>query len=120
MLTICPYFHVHQPFRIKKYRVFDVGHDHNYFNDKSGTDLDNEWIMNKVAEKSYLPATEVLQHLLDTVPEFKFSLSFSGVGLDQMEEYAPHVLKAFQKLVASGRVEVLADTYHHSLSLIHI
>jgi len=119
MLTICPYFHVHQPYRIKRYRVFDIGNDHNYFNDSSGTDLDNKWIIEKVAEKSYLPGNAVLQELLDEHPEFRFSLSFSGVVLDQLETYAPHVLESFQRLVASGRVEVLADTYHHSLAFLY-
>ena len=119
MMTICPYFHVHQPFRIKKYRIFNIGVDHDYFNDASGTDLDNKFIMEKVAEKSYLPTTSVLQELLDRHPEFRFALSFSGVVLEQMEEYAPNVLEAFQKLVASGRVELLADTYHHSLAFFY-
>ena len=119
MLTICPYFHVHQPFRIKRYRIFDIGNDHEYFNDESGTDLDNRWIMNKVAEKSYIPTTEVLQELLDRHPDFRFALSFSGVVLDQMEEYAPDVLDRFKRLVDSGRVELLADTYHHSLAFFY-
>jgi alpha-amylase len=119
MLTICPYFHVHQPFRIKKYRIFDIGNDHEYFNDESGTDLDNKWIMEKVANKSYIPTTEVLQELLDRHPEFKFALSFSGVVLDQMEEYTPDVLDRFKRLVDSGRVELLADTYHHSLAFFY-
>lgn len=118
-MSICPYFHVHQPFRIKRYRIFDIGNDHEYFNDSSGTDLDNKWIMKKVAEKSYLPTTAVLQELLDRHPEFRFALSFSGVVLDQMEQFTPEVLEAFKKLVASGRVELLADTYHHSLAFFY-
>ena len=119
MLTICPYFHVHQPYRIKRFRVFDIGHDHNYFNDASGTSLDNAWVLRKVAEKSYLPANAVLQELLDRHPEFRFAFSFSGTVLEQMEEYAPHVLETFKKLVDSGRVEILADTYHHSLAFFY-
>lgn len=119
MLTVCPYFHVHQPYRVKKYRVFDIGNDNQYFNDSSETDLNNRRIIEKVANKSYRPTNAVLQELLDKHPEFRFSLSFSGTVLDQFAEYAPDVLESFQKLVSSGRVEILADTYHHSLSFFY-
>ncbi|MBY0310408.1 glycoside hydrolase family 57 protein [Patescibacteria group bacterium] len=119
MLTVCPYFHVHQPFRVKKYRVFDIGNDTEYFNDSSETDLNNRRIVEKVANKSYRPANKVLKELLDTHPEFRFALSFSGTALDQFEAYAPDVLESFQDLVATGRVEVLADTYHHSLAFFY-
>ena len=119
MLTVCPYFHVHQPYRVKKYRVFDIGEDTEYFNDASGTDLDNRFIIEKVAEKSYRPTNKVLKELLDKHPEFRFNLSFSGTVLDQFEAYAPDVLESFQELVATGRVEILADTYHHSLAFFY-
>src|SRR6056297_1869337 len=119
MLTVCPYFHVHQPYRVKKYRVFDIGEDTEYFNDFSGTDLDNRFIIEKVAEKSYRPTNRVLKDLLDKHPEFKFNLSFSGTVLDQFEQYVPDVLESFQELVATGRVEILADTYHHSLAFFY-
>ncbi len=119
MLSICPYFHVHQPYRIKKYRVFDIGNDNEYFNDGSETDLNNRRIIEKVANKSYRPTNKILQELLDNHPEFRFALSFSGTVLDQFEAYAPDVLESFQKLVASGRVEILADTYHHSLAFFY-
>ena len=119
MLTVCPYFHVHQPYRIKKYRVFDIGNDNEYFNDVSETDLNNRRIVEKVANKSYRPTNKILQELLDTHEEFRFALSFSGTVLDQFEEYAPDVLESFQKLVSSGRVEILADTYHHSLAFFY-
>ncbi len=119
MLGICPYFHVHQPFRIKKYRVFDIGRDTEYFNASDGTDLNNRKVLQKVAEKSYLPTTQVLGELLAKHPEFRFALSFSGTVLDQFEQYAPHVLERFQALVATGRVEILADTYYHSLAFFY-
>jgi len=119
MLSICPYLHVHQPYRVKKYRVFDIGEDHEYFNDASDTDLNNKKILEKVASKSYLPTNQILKEHLKNHPEFKFSLSFSGVILDQMEEFIPELLESFQELVASGRVEVLADTYYHSLAFFH-
>ncbi|OGG66885.1 alpha-amylase [Candidatus Kaiserbacteria bacterium RIFCSPLOWO2_02_FULL_45_11b] len=119
MLSVCPYFHVHQPYRIKQYRVFDIGNDNEYFNDSSETDLNNRRIVEKVANKSYRPTNKILQELLDNHPGFKFALSFSGTVLDQFEAYAPDVLESFQKLIASGRVEVLADTYHHSLAFFY-
>ncbi len=119
MLTVCPYFHVHQPYRVKRYRVFDIGQDNQYFNDTSDTDLNNRRIIEKVANKSYRPANKVLQELLDTHEEFRFALSFSGTALDQFEAYAPDVLESFQRLVATGRVEILADTYHHSLAFFY-
>jgi alpha-amylase len=119
MLSICPYFHVHQPYRIKRYRVFDIGNDNQYFNDASLTDLNNRRIVEKVANKSYRPMNAVLTEMLENNPDFRFALSFSGTVLDQFEAYVPDVLDSFQKLVASGRVEILADTYHHSLSFFY-
>lgn len=119
MLTVCPYFHVHQPHRVKRYRVFDIGKDSEYFNASDDTDLNNSKVLRKVAEKSYLPTTAVLGELLDKHPEFRFALSFSGTVLDQFEMHTPQVLKRFQELVKSGRVEILADTYHHSLAFFY-
>jgi alpha-amylase len=119
MLSVCPYFHVHQPYRVKRYRVFDIGNDTEYFNDASETDLNNRRIVEKVANKSYRPMNALLEELLATYPEFRFALSFSGTALDQFEAYAPDVLESFQRLVATGRVEVLADTYHHSLAFFY-
>ncbi len=119
MLSVCPYFHVHQPYRVKRFRVFDIGNDTEYFNDASDTDLNNRRIAEKVAEKSYRPMTGVLQELLENHPDFRFALSFSGTMLEQFEDYTPDVLEAFQRLVATGRVEILADTYHHSLAFFY-
>lgn len=119
MLSVCPYFHVHQPYRIKRYRVFDIGKDNQYFNDGSATDLNNQRIVEKVANKSYRPTNAVLAQLLEEHPDFCFALSFSGTVLDQFAAYAPDVLESFQALVATGRVEILADTYHHSLAFFY-
>jgi alpha-amylase len=119
MLTVCPYFHVHQPYRIKQYRVFDIGNDNQYFNDAGLSDLNNRKIIEKVSEKSYRPMNAVLKQLLEKHPDFKFALSFSGTVLDQFEAYVPDVLESFQELVATGRVEILADTYHHSLAFFY-
>jgi len=119
MLSLCIYFHVHHPYRIKRYRVFDVGADHSYFNDGSSTDLNNARVLEKVAMKSYIPANKLLLHLLFKHPEFRFAFSFSGVLLSQLEEKFPDVLQSFKDLVNTGRVELLSDTYYHSLAFFH-
>jgi alpha-amylase len=119
MTSICFYFQVHQPYRVKRYRVFDIGEDHDYFNDTGDTDLNNIKILAKVSEKCYIPANETFLHLLKTIPEFKISFSFSGVFLEQISHYMPHVLASFQKLVKTGKVEILSETYYHSLSFFY-
>lgn len=118
-MSICFYFQVHQPFRIKSYNVFDIGLDHEYFVDTSDTNRNNKKVLKKVSEKCYLPANKVMLQLLKEQPEFKISFSFSGVFLDQLEEFEPKVLKSFQDLVNTGRVEVLSETYYHSLSFLY-
>lgn len=119
MSSVCFYFQVHQPYRVKRYRVFDIGWNHEYFNDTSETDLNNVKILAKVSEKCYLPANATILHLLKTIPEFKVSFSFSGVLLEQLSLYMPHVLKSFQDLVKTGKVEILSETYYHSLSFFY-
>ena len=119
MASICFYFQVHQPFRVKDYRVFDVGNDSEYFNDDSDRSINNKKILHKVAGKCYLPANAVMLELLNKHPEFKISFSFSGVFLDQLQEFSPETLESFQKLVATGRAEVLEETYYHSLSFLY-
>lgn len=119
MASICFYFQVHQPFRVKDYRVFDIGNDSEYFNDDSDRSINNKKILNKVAGKCYLPANAVMLELLNKHPEFKISFSFSGVFLDQLEMFSTETLESFQKLIATGRVEVLAETYYHSLSFLY-
>lgn len=119
MVSICFYFQVHQPYRIRKYSIFDIGKEKDYFNDKSIEKLNNEQIMNNVAMKSYLPANKILLKLLSEHPEFKISFSLSGVFMEQMEEFTPEVLKSFQELVDTGRCEILSETYHHSLAFLH-
>ncbi len=119
MASVCFYFQVHQPFRVKDYRVFDIGNDSEYFNDESERSLNNKKILNKVAGKCYLPTNAVMLDLLNKHPEFKISYSFSGVFLEQLEKWSPETLESFQKLVATGRVEILAETFHHSLSFLY-
>jgi alpha-amylase len=119
MPSVCLYFQAHQPLRVKKYRVFDVGKDSEYFNDFSNSNLNNKKVIAKVAEKSYLPANELLLKLLKDHPEFKISYSFSGIFLEQLEDYLPKVLRSFRKLVDTGRVEILSETYYHSLAFFY-
>ncbi|EAZ79480.1 glycoside hydrolase family 57 protein [Algoriphagus machipongonensis] len=112
MRTICFYFQVHQPFRLKPYRFFDIGDDHHYWDDFS-----NRSIMRKVAQKCYLPMNALLLELIQKYDgAFKVSFSISGTFMDQMQAYAPDVLESFQKLVATGHVELLNETYSHSLA----
>ncbi|MFW5655981.1 MAG: glycoside hydrolase family 57 protein [Bacteroidota bacterium] len=111
MKTICLYFQVHQPFRLRRYRFFEIGNDHYYYDDYS-----NESIMHKVADKCYLPANKVLLSLIREYGEkFKVAFSISGVALDQFELYTPDVLKSFKELADTGCVEFLSETYSHSL-----
>jgi len=114
MVSVCFYFQVHQPFRLRQYQVFDIGTDKSYFNDNQ-----NKEVLLKVAHKSYLPTNKVLHDLCRQYPKFKISFSFSGVVLEQFEEYCPEVLKSFQELVQTGQVEILAETYHHSLAFLY-
>lgn len=114
------YLHVHQPFRIRQYSVFDTANSHDYFDEPLyETDRNNEQVLNKVAEKSYRPMNALLQKLLDTHPDFKVSLSITGTFIDQAERWAPDVLDSFKALVATGRVEIVAETYYHSLAFFY-
>jgi alpha-amylase len=103
---------VHQPFRFKRYRFFEIGNNHYYYDDYS-----NESILRKIAAKSFLPTNKIL---LDIIKEygsrFKVAFSISGTALDQFELYAPDVLESFQKLAQSPSVEFLSETYSHSLA----
>jgi alpha-amylase len=119
MSSVCLYLHVHQPRRIKRYRVFDIGRDRDYFNDVSERDTNNRRVFEKVARKSYLPTNALLLDLLNTYPDFKVSFSITGIFLDQAREYNPEVVESFRRLVDTGRVEILAETYHHSLAFLY-
>lgn len=112
MKTICFYFQVHQPFRLRKYRFFDIGQYHNYFDDFA-----NRSIMRKVAEKCYLPTNKLMLDLINQYgSKFKIAYSISGTAIDQFEMYAPDVLESFVKLAQTNNVEFIAETYSHSLS----
>lgn len=112
MKSICFYFQIHQPFRLKRYRFFNIGNDHYYFDDFS-----NEDIMQQIAAKSYIPANRMLLDLINQYRgKFKVAFSISGVALEQMEIYAPEVIDGLRELSKSGDVEFLTETYAHSLS----
>ena len=110
--AICLYFQVHQPFRLKRYRFFDLGHDHYYYDDYS-----NESIMRKVADKCYIPANKIILDLIQKHKgKFKVTYSLSGLAINQFRLYAPEVLDSFRTLAETGMVEFLAETNSHSLA----
>lgn len=114
------YLHVHQPWRVKPYSVFNIAGDHQYFDSHNhGGMVNNAEIMQKVAEKSYRPMNALLEKLLATHPEFKLSLSITGTFVEQAQAYAPDVIESFKRLVDTGRVEIVSETYHHSLSFFY-
>jgi len=114
------YLHVHQPLRVRDYSVFDTAIDHNYFNDPDPlSDRNNEKVFRKVADKSYRPMNALLEKLLAEHDDFKLSLSITGTFLEQAEKWAPDVIASFQRLVATGKVEIVAETYYHSLAFFY-
>lgn len=118
--SVVLYLHAHQPLRVKPYTVFQAGSDHHYFNDETpDTDTNNRFIIDKVSEKSYLPTNRALIDLLLEHPEFRLSLSITGTLIDQLEMWRPDVLQSFKELIATGKVEVVAETYHHSLAFFY-
>jgi len=112
MVSVCFYFQVHQPYRLRNYHVFDIGHSHNYFDDKK-----NKEVLIKVAKKCYLPSNRLILDLINRLDgKFKVSYSITGVAMEQFEEYYPEVIDSFKELAKTGCVEFLSETYHHSLS----
>ncbi len=112
MKTVCLYFQVHQPWRLKKYRFFNMGKDHNYLDD-----LLNRSIMQKVARQCYLPMNALLLKLIrENEGRFRCSFSITGTAIEQFRTFAPEVLASFKELAATGCVEFLAETYSHSLA----
>ncbi len=112
MPDITIYCQVHQPYRLRPVRFFDIGTDQPWFDDE-----ENTRILRRVADKCYIPANRLLADLIRrTDGRFKVALSISGVLLDQMARTAPDALRSFQDLVATGGVELLGETYYHSLS----
>ncbi len=111
MHTITLIFNLHQPFRLKKYRFFDIGNDHYYYDD-----FENEEVIHRNNSQTYEPANRLLLDLLQQYPQFKVSFVLSGTLIEQLELYAPETIRSFQKLVQTGRVDFLAAPYAHSVA----
>lgn len=112
MKAICFYFQIHQPFRLKRYRFFDIGNDHYYYDDFANDD-----IITRIAHRSYIPAAETLLRMIEsTGGKFRCALSITGTALEQCEQYVPEFIDLLKKLADTGKVEFLAETYAHSLS----
>lgn len=112
MKSVCLFFQVHQPFRHRRYRFFDIGNDHYYYDDYT-----NETILQKIAQNSYLATNKILLELIDKLEgKFKVAFSITGLALEQFAMYSPEVIDSFQQLAKTGCVEFLAETYSHSLA----
>ncbi|MGE5424302.1 MAG: glycoside hydrolase family 57 protein, partial [Syntrophothermus sp.] len=112
MRSICLYFQVHQPFRLRTYRFFNIGEDHQYYDE-----YQNRHIIRRVAEKCYIPANKMMLDLIHQFGnEFKIVFSISGTALDQLRQYAPEVIQGFRQLANTGCVEFLAEPYAHSIA----
>lgn len=110
--AICLYFQVHQPFRLRRYRFFEMGHEHYYYDD-----FMNESILRRIASNCYLPANKILLDLIRKHKgKFKVTFSLTGIVIDQFRLYAPEVLASFKELAETGCVEFLAETNSHSLA----
>ena len=110
--SICLYFQVHQPTRLRLYRFFDIGKDSHYYDDFA-----NRTILRRVAQKCYLPMNQLMLELINkNKGKFKIAYSISGSALEQFQRFAPDVLDSFKALAATGCVEFLAETYFHSLA----
>ena len=112
MKKICLYFEIHQIIHLKRYRFFDIGRDHYYYDD-----YENERATADVAQRSYIPALTTMQDMINTYgKDFKVAFSVSGVALESLEQYAPEVVELLQDLSKTGCVEFLAEPYSHGLS----
>lgn len=112
MKSVCFYFKIHQPYRLKRYRFFDIGNDHYYYDDFA----DDE-IITRVAQNSYIPMAEtLLQMIKNSNGEFKCSISISGIAIEQLQMYVPECIDKLRQLADTGCVEFLSGTYSHSLA----
>jgi len=112
MKTLCFYFQVHQPNRLRTYRFFDMGNDHHYYDD-----YQNQYLVKRIAEKSYIPMNKLILSLIEEYgTKFKVAYSISGIVLEQFEKHVPEVIESFQALAKTGCVEFIAETYGHSLA----
>lgn len=119
MRSICLYLHMHQPIRYREYSVFDVSNSSNYFDCDYSERQSNERIFKKVAEKSYRPTLNLLEKNIKKHPGFRVSLSITGTWLEQAEKWGPDLIAQIKRLVSSGQVEILGETYYHSLAFFY-
>lgn len=119
MRAICLYLHIHQPYRYREYSFFDISNNANYFDSQFESRESNERIFKKVARKSYHPMLDVLEHNLKKFPGFKFSLSITGTWLEQAVRWDPELINQLKRLVKTGRVEIVGETYYHSLAFFY-
>ncbi|MEO8581085.1 MAG: glycoside hydrolase family 57 protein [Patescibacteria group bacterium] len=117
MPKVSLYFELHQPYRLAPYSIFEVGRNHEYFSTKSHDS--NREVFTKVALKSYIPMLSLLLNLTKQYKEFVWAFSCSGIFLEQAETYVPEVLDLLQELLRTRQVEVLAETYYHSLASLY-
>lgn len=113
MKQICLYFEIHQPVHLKRYRFFDIGKDHYYYDD-----FENERAIRDTAENSYVPALSTLLEMCKQNKEFKCCFSLSGVAIEMLEQYAPDVIDLLQQLAETGQVDFMAEPYSHGLASI--
>lgn len=115
MKAICFNFAIHQPYRLKRYRFFDIGNDHYYYDD-----FLNDDIITRVAEQSYIPAAQMLLNMIEqTKGAFRCSISITGTALEQLERYVPEFIDLLHRLNKTGKVEFVAETYAHSLASLY-
>ncbi len=113
--SVCLYFKVHQPFHLKAYTVKEVGINHCYIDEKA-----DEIAINKLADESYLRANSIiLSNIKKKEGRFKLSYSITGTAVELLLKYRSDVVDSFKELVNTGSVEILAETYYHSLSFLH-
>ncbi|MBR2753633.1 glycoside hydrolase family 57 protein [Candidatus Saccharibacteria bacterium] len=119
MRAICLYLHVHQPIRYREYSFFDISNNSNYYQTDLNARESNERIFKKVAEKSYYPMLNLIEKNVKKYPGFKLSLSITGTWLEQAQKWEPELIEKIKKLVKTKQVEILGETYYHSLAYFH-
>ena len=119
MRAICLYLHIHQPLRYREYPFFDVGNNSNYFNDDYNGRQSNRRIFDKVTAKSYRPMLNLLEKHINASKDFKVSFSVTGTWLEQAEAWAPELIDQIKRMVETGQVEIVGETYYHSLAFFY-
>lgn len=114
MKKISLYFQIHQPYRLRRYRFFDIGNAH-YYND----DYTNEEIFQRIANECYYPATRTIENLIEKYDDFKVNFVISGLAIEQMEYHTPQLISDIKRLLDTGKVEILCEPYAHSIASLY-